>query len=442
MKINKFFALTFSSLHFQKVLVYPFGGSGLKLFDIASIAFLASAVSKNVRFSKYTLVFIFGSVFSTLPGSILFYSTGVYESFIGFAYSEMGSQADNLFTGPLRTALIWARYLLFTCFLGVLLSTRIASENLCKILKSFVLFSAGVSCYCIYSLLGINLLNAPDIVPNLLDYRNSQPEYLFRSIGFANEPGVLINILGPAFLILTFCTDLFGKYWRITLYSVIGIALIMTISSILVILFFAIFVTACIGLNRLRILRLFISIFLLLGLSYSILALTDYGSTLSYAFYDKYLDFLDFGSSEKIISSGSGVYRGYNVYIGWQVVVENLWFGLGLGNSVYALHLFDERSAQFLQTPLMSGWLQVFAERGLFGGFFQIWALCWLGIKLLSLRRVSGGLGLAALSCFLFVFMGFAVNYPYEAQWAWTGIIIFMPIISANTPPKGQQAAM
>lgn len=226
------------------------------------------------------------------------------------------------------------------------------------------------TCIAVYSVASMFI---GDVVTKLPEFIQNKHVYEFRSSGFSQEPSFYILYQGWIVLLAFFSKRTFNTLWWILILLINILALIFTFSSTLVV-FVGVIALMVFVFSKLRY-KLFYLALLCGVLTAGYVTLSRYVDVkmLNYAFVDKVEDFL-FGKDD---AGGSGGFRHYESTLGWIMFKENPVVGVGVGNSIYYMHVAAKKSSIIpMDEQLHPGsfppntFACVFAEQGIVGGEF------------------------------------------------------------------------
>lgn len=226
------------------------------------------------------------------------------------------------------------------------------------------------TCIAVYSVASMFI---GDVVTKLPEFIQNKHVYEFRSSGFSQEPSFYILYQGWIVLLAFFSKRTFNTLWWILILLINILALIFTFSSTLVV-FVGVIALMVFVFSKLRY-KLFYLALLCGVLTAGYVTLSRYVDVkmLNYAFVDKVEDFL-FGKDD---AGGSGGFRHYESTLGWIMFKENPVVGVGVGNSIYYMHVAAKKSSIIpMDEQLHPGsfppntFACVFAEQGIVGGGF------------------------------------------------------------------------
>jgi hypothetical protein len=372
-------------IYFQQVFVINIGGS-FKIFDLITLIITLWFVIYS-DFKIYSIqsliLFLFFCFFSGL-GYFYFY----LEDDILNYYVRFPEAAKVLRFNQIYSQIMTFIYCIFTwTCINAIAGSKLVFLSREKIYKYFVVTGTFISVYALYGMVFVGGMGMPDIVPDVFDYRNSQPEdYALRTIGFSSEPGQLAPILSWTVLYAYYANKIFTKYTRIIVLWVTSLALFFTFSSSLLALLFSwcLFIIIFSG-NWARI-RLFLTV---LTCIYIIILMANYFEfidLLEYFFIGKFLEFIDPSSA---IGNNSGLQRSFTSLLGLEVFKSFPIFGVGAGNSYFFLHSHENNIGIWsdmltYSTPPQNTHSMILAETGAVGYFifiiFYITTI-WVSVK-------------------------------------------------------------
>lgn len=347
---------------FQQFPVFRIGGS-FKIYELLALILLLKYKNPPIKdFKQFLLLVLF--VVSPVISFIHFVLCLDIPKTFYLHYPEViGSfKFDSILFTVLQII-----YMLF-CYsaLSKIYKDHWLYINFDKLRKTTVIIG---TCIAIYSLFAIFIY---DPIPYLPNFIQNKSIYIFRSGGLSQEPSIYIIYQTWIVLFNYYSKDLFKrKIWEIMLIINIS-SLILTFSTTLVALMLIILLSVFFGKStkkqRFAILAS-ISAFLLIG--YIILINSEYYGLFETLFIHKIENFLEY--SDHTLDSGS--FRNYTNRIGWAIFNEHPLLGVGVGNSVFFMHLYEfKMGINTFGEMLHAGSLPqnlfaaVFAEQGIIGG--------------------------------------------------------------------------
>lgn len=402
---------------FQQFPVIRIGGS-LKIYELLALILLLKFKSppvKDVTQACLWVLFILSPIVSFIH-YILF--LGVPKTFYLHYPATVGSfKFDSILFTILQII-----YMLF-CYSAI---SKIYKDNWLyynfhKLRKTIVIVGTGIAIYSLFSLFIYDpILSLPSFIQN-------KGEFFFRSGGLSQEPSMYVIYQGWIVLFNYYSKDLFKRrLWKIMLIINIS-SLVLTFSSTLVALISIILLSTFIDKSTKKqrfIILISISFTLLAG--YILLINSGYYDLFETIFIHKIENFLT--PSDHTLDSGS--FRNYSNRIGWAIFNDNPLFGVGVGNSVFFMHLYEFKMGiihfgETLQAGVFPQNLfsAVFAEQGLLGGSALLYFI-FLIIKSLWKNRNNHPYSKMFLIGGLFNIMTMFTNANIYALFIWVFLAI------------------
>lgn len=326
-------------IFYQSAFVLPVGGS-LKLYDILLFLYIVISLYSNsfIIANHKNIGLLIALVVSPGFGAII---TGINQPFIPY-YKTFPSAMESFRFNPIIAPALGIFYS-FSCFFLVNYITlnKEIFLNIHKIIRGFVLSGTIVSIYSIYAMVLVGNLDFPDIVPDILDNRNSQPEdYPLRTIGFSNEPGQFAFLISWVVIYLIFVKDLFQTKKQSLLLIINFIALVFTMSSSLVGFIFSIILGKLLFERKAKAFKFLIITLSSLAVVILTLKSSSYWSLAKYYFYEKIENYIN---PELSGIDDSGVKRAFTERLGLEIFKGNPVFGVGSGNSYFYMHQYIDK---------------------------------------------------------------------------------------------------
>jgi hypothetical protein len=426
--------LIFILIFYQQVLVLNIGGS-FKSYELIASVFLILWLSRPKIYSNYCVVLFLFFVVSPIPGNLIFLINE--EKF--FYYNRFPEANDiTRFNMSIAPMLVYFYYLICFAAVNIIVGSRKVYEQHAVIVKWFVISGTIVSIYSLYGLVFVNLLGFPDLVPSLIDYRNSRPEFQSRVTGFSAEPGTYVFCLSWILVYLFFYEGLFSKRMLLILISINILVLFLTLSSLILVFILSIFVYT-LFFERLKF-RLYMVAALSIGGCILYLVFSELiGSDLvEYYFFGKITEF--FSSPNNTLSSGS--FRAYTSLLGLELFKEFPIFGVGGGNSYFLMwkNEYNIGIGAFGQvidysTAPQNSHSKILAELGLFGYslflyfFFILMRSIVKGVKASKVKGVKDSQSFIYKVAFIGVLMTFLMLfsvYPEYSLFVWINIALIL----------------
>ena len=225
------------------------------------------------------------------------------------------------------------------------------------------------TCIAVYSLFALFVY---DPIPYLPSFLQNKSVYDFRSSGLSQEPGNYVIYQVWVVLFTYYAKELFSiKVWLFML-TINVLSLFFTFSTSLIAFVVLIILSyfLCSTTKKQKISIVFIS-FIFFCVGYFVLLESGYYDLFETLFLNKATNF--FYAPDHTLDSGS--FRSYTGRIGWEIFYNQPLLGVGVGNSVYYMHLYEFKMGivNFGDTLSLGIFPQnlyacVFAEQGLIGG--------------------------------------------------------------------------
>lgn len=426
----KFVSTIIILIGFQQFPVLRIGGS-LKLYEIIAIILvifiiitakikpkidLISALVKTLFVISPIISLTYAYIFLDYPTS--FYTTYRNEHLsLKFSYS---------FFPILQLLYMFFNYAVII----TIYKNDILYEKLDKLIKTFVIIG---TCIAIYSLFSMFVIDLVPLLPELIQYK--QP-YIMRSTGLSQEPSFYVLYQSWVTLFTYYSKRYFRKGVWLILLIINILSLLLTFSTtilgLVAILFLSIFVLG--SSLKTKLLAILASISFCL-ITYSIIVKKGLWDLFETLFINKLLNFVS--TPDQTLDSGG--FRSYTSRLGMFIFEDYKISGVGVGNSVYYMHIYDPKAEIVTYGETLSPgnfpqnlFSSVLAEQGLIGGIalfgfliVVIYSL-WKNRKKNELCRVFfiGGIfnivtmfTIAPIySLFLWVFLSLAMGYyKYKA---------------------------
>ena len=225
------------------------------------------------------------------------------------------------------------------------------------------------TCIAVYSLFALFVY---DPIPSVPSFLQNKSVYDFRSSGLSQEPGNYVIYQVWVVLFTYYAKELFSiKVWLFML-TINVLSLFFTFSTSLIAFVVLIILSyfLCSTTKKQKISIVFIS-FIFFCVGYFVLLESGYYDLFETLFLNKATNF--FYAPDHTLDSGS--FRSYTGRIGWEIFYNQPLLGVGVGNSVYYMHLYEFKMGivNFGDTLSLGIFPQnlyacVFAEQGLIGG--------------------------------------------------------------------------
>lgn len=198
-------ALMVAFSHAQAALVIPLVGN-FRVSDLCLIVLLSftlSSYTTTIRPYHLPLFILFGF----LP----FYNL-ITLHFTGWTADNLDLRSavgESLRYHPIIS--IFQATLYGLMILVLISQIRLNVSQTLKLNKIFIYSGTLVAIYAHYGMFGVAQMGLPDIIPDILDRRNSQPEdFSWRMMGLSNEPGTFAYVTSLALLSLLHTKVVFG----------------------------------------------------------------------------------------------------------------------------------------------------------------------------------------------------------------------------------------
>lgn len=409
------YSFIFSTIFLQQVLVINIGSS-FKIYEFFSVVFVIFFLSNfRINSKESMLLFIF---FVVLPFISLFTFPFYFDNQY---YAKFPESLDIIrFDVKYSGFLIFFYTLLAFCTYNHISNSKYVYLNRYKLAKIYIIGSTAALTYSFYALL-IYFYGLPDLVPAIIDFRNSKPTEQFRFTGFSSEPGTFIYSVAWSVIILINMENLFSRRLKsfLILYSLFG--LILTMSSQLIIVMIAIlwnyFMLKKYSSKKIIIFSSCTFLF------FYLLFLNEEYSFIKYILFDKVSDFIT--APSHTLSSGS--FRAYTSLIGYDIFSNYPVIGVGAGNSVYFMfqHEFTQGIVSWGESLTATTYPQnshakILAEYGAAG--YLIFALFFGYLIHKFYASISNSFGrIGFFGVFMTLFMFFSV-YPEYSLFIWIPI--------------------
>ena len=391
---------------FQSAFVIPFFG-GIKLYQIISFPLVLRWLYSIARKRKIsTLIFIILLPYiasSIIHLGINFFDVHAYGQF--FDESRLLRLIGNILLNIAPLAVFYM---------------AVKTKSISDALKVYFFTAACVSLYAIYMFFLGSVFGLPDIVPQILDVRNSDPSILRRSVGFSTEPSILAYSLATALILIiyyekrTYAKLAIGLFPRNICFLLIIVAGILTFSPVF---FLGLLVASVLRYGCLKMLVMFTLV---------MIALFAYLDDRSLLILGRMLEKISelFLFNNGVNSSGS--FRGLLYYLGFMASFENGFFGLGPGQSAGENLLFvlskHGPAISFVGIKIVNdsvipgSWGMILGDLGVFGVFLI------LGLMYYFVRHINS---FNDMLIALFFLCSLVVIYPIFSFFVTLPMLIF-----------------
>ena len=365
---TKLVCLIIFTIGMQQFPVIRVGGS-FKIYELLAMCllFISLFSLSKVRFINFFQLYAFG-FFVLSPVLSLLYAYIILDYPNGFFLKYPGAVESfkfNYWVFPILQ-------LIYMCFNFATINYIVKSEKLFgifkRVLKITIWIGAVIALYSIFAMFVV------DIIAKLPSFIQFKQEYQFRSSGLSQEPSFYVLYQAWVVFIAFYSKKLFSNLTWIGLFSINAIALLFTFSTTLVALILVILMTFFFLKNPPK-----IKIFILVGLAlfigglYILLLNSSNYNYLETFFINKLANF--FSAPQHTLDSGS--YRSYTTRIGFEIFKKYPLFGVGVGNSIYYMYLFQNKMGilvfgerLFAGSFPQNGFSMVLSEQGIVGGVF------------------------------------------------------------------------
>lgn len=364
---TKIVCLIILTIGFQQFPVLRVGGS-FKIYELFAISLLLISLFglRRIRFVSLLKFYAFGffvlSPTISLICSYIFldYPSGFYNK-----YLAANSFKFNYWIFP-------ALQLLYMFFNYVVFYTIAEAKKLFevfdKVVVTLVWIASGIALYSLFAMFVV------DIVSKLPDFLQNKQEFKFRSTGLSQEPSFYVLFQTWIVLIVFYSKRLFSRPAWLCFFILNLISLLFTFSTTLVALILIIGLSFFILKNPIKIkLGLLAAILLVCLVVYIILLNSSNWNYIETFFINKLTNF--FSAPQHTLDSGS--FRSYTTRIGLAIFKDFPFFGVGVGNSVYYMYLYEHKMGilvfgekLFAGSFPQNSFSIVMSEQGIFGALF------------------------------------------------------------------------
>lgn len=363
------FQIFLCSYFLQQAFVLNLGGS-IKIFDLLGLVFALH----QLRYHTLNTVTFLVLCMSLLGLVLIFFEPNFNfrNTYLELYPSASMSIRHGTYGGPM--------------YVGVLLlvwysSTRILSSDKflvfptkikLKIIENFINFGVLVSLYSIWAMVFVGNFSFPDLVPNVFDARNSQPEdYPFRTIGFSDEPSMLFVTLNfLLFVMVSMGRAVSIRHLKLKIF-IVALSMLLTFSSLMVSIVVAAFIY---GVMKLDLKITGIMIFAC-GICIAALYLVaKYFGILNFLIYTFYSKFLTFFSTDITVGAG---FRSFTARTGVEAILQ---YPIGTGFGQHFVLWQSYLSENNLSHPsldyssvVQNGLVQFALEFGILGLFLFLY---------------------------------------------------------------------
>ena len=329
MKRDGLLFFLFIFIGFQQFPIIRLGGS-FRLYEIIAVFLLMLFIkSKSAKFKRIDilLLMLFG-----LSPIISLISSWIQNGYPYSFYHEypyiVGDFRFNFFIFPFLQ--------IFLCFLNFVVIRYFVSVHeywdYKRYIKAFVIVGTIIASYSLFSF--FTDTNIIRVLPYLFNmFQNIISEHS----GFSHEPGCYVLYQSWVVLFSIYIRDCFSPkkgYWIIAINI---LALILTLSSLLIVWCVLIIISPFIFKMSLK---SKVRVAIIVGMVFTIVYLFTYSSEyypiIENYFVNKINNF--FSIPDHTLDSGS--FRNYTGRIGHRIFGDNPVWGVGVGNSIYYMHLY------------------------------------------------------------------------------------------------------
>ena len=366
---TKLVCLIIFSIGFQQFPVIRIGGS-FKIYELLAICLLGVNLftPTKSRYSSYinlyTFCFFIVSPLLSYISSYIFldYPSGFYRT-----YEDTDSFKFNYWIFPgLQLVYMFFNY---TAFNSIVKSKKIY-DYFTDIIKICIWIGTGIAAYSLFAMFIV------DFIAKLPEFLQNKHEYGFRSTGLSQEPSFYVLYQTWVVLMIFYSKNLFSKKLWILLLSLNVVSLLFTFSTTLVALALIILFCFFILKNsfKTKIWLLAVISVTLVGL-YLIAISNSNWDYVEFYFINKLTNF--FSAPQHTLDSGS--FRSYTSRIGTEIFKLHPLTGVGVGNSIYYMYLFEDKMGILIfGERLLPGsfpqnaFSSVLSEQGIIGGIFFV----------------------------------------------------------------------
>ena len=329
MKRDGLLFFLFICIGFQQFPIIRLGGS-FRLYEIIAVFLLMLFIkSKSAKFKRIDILLLMLFGFSPIISLI---SNWIQNGYPYSFYHEypyiVGDFRFNFFIFPFLQ--------IFLCFLNFVVIRYFVSVHeywdYKRYIKAFVIVGTIIAPYSLFSF--FTDTNIIRVLPSSFQHVS---EYHFRTSGFSQEPGCYVLYQSWVVLFSIYIRDCFSPkkgYWIIAINI---LALILTLSSLLIVWCVLIIISPFIFKMSLK---SKVRVAIIVGMVFTIIYLFTYSSEyypiIENYFVNKINNF--FSTPDHTLDSGS--FRNYTGRIGHRIFGDNPVWGVGVGNSIYYMHLY------------------------------------------------------------------------------------------------------
>ncbi len=417
----KLIILLFGVIYLQQVLVLNVGGS-FKIYEFVAIILLGAFLirGKNyIIYSKYSLLLFLFFIVATVPGTVYQYLTiDTLSGFYNHFSEARGSLRFNMYVAPL---IVYVYYVICWLVINSINGSRLIYKDRDWLIRLYVIIGTIVSVYSLYGFFFVRIMGFPDLVPDMVDYRNHRPDYELRTSGFSSEAGDFAFMMSWVIIYLMYYKRLFSRKKEVLLIIINGSSLILTFSTNLLAFLFAVGLTVFIFDSIQKKIKITLAISLLSLAAFYFIVNSGYYELFKYVFYEKATHLLE----KPTTVSSTGSIRSYHIYMGLELFNDYPLFGVGGGNSVFHLWKYDDLMAAQLD-GVKSGLIKVIAETGLFGSFFFYSFYIYLLVTLIKKRKSRDPIiKVGFIGVITTLLMQFSL-YPTYSIYLWVNIAIVL----------------
>ena len=364
----------FALVFVQNAFVLSVAGGTFKWYELVSILllFYLAFCAQRVVIDKISVLFLLLFVISPIVSDFYAILMKPFEAELYQLYYTRFPEAQ----GSLRCNFIFSTIYSLSLSLGVfsilyfVINSSYLYQNHQKVTRFFIYSGTIVAFYSLYQFFGITFLGLPDLVPSFLDGRNFRGAVgNHRAGGFSIEPGSYVCIQSIVVLYLIFGKNYLPKKRRNRLLFVNVLALLLTLSSSMVV-FFGVLGFYIVFFSKNRIAKGFCVFLVILMIVIFPILNKATNNLLQYVFITKLQNFVSSPNN----TLDSGAMRAFTNGIGYKIFHAHPLFGCGFGNSFFYMPVYEfdmgirvwGEKLNASVTP-QNNFSKILAEQGLFG---------------------------------------------------------------------------